>query len=160
MNAISIILAEADSVDVAVALFKAQLEEHEIFTSEEALRAVTNTVVSDSSRGFILLARDDDGSFVGIAYAASHLSAEHGGTIGWLEELYVQPEWRSRGAGSSLLESIIARARQLAWRAVELEVVAGHERAVPLYKRHGFQSLNRARFSRIFEPREGLDRHA
>ena len=151
MDAVSIILADAESVGVAVALFKAQLEEHEIFTSEEALHAVAVAVISDPSRGFILLARDDDGSFVGIAYAASHLSAEHGGTIGWLEELYIQPEWRSRGVGSSLLQATIARAQQLHWRALELEVVAGHERAVPLYVRHGFQALDRARFNRMLQ---------
>ena len=141
----------AAMVDTAVALLEAQLREHDIETPVESLRDVVRRVEADAREGFMLLAHDDTGA-VGIAYAAAHLSAEHGGTIGWLEELYVVPEARGTGIGSGLLAEVIERARQLAWRGLELEVVAGHERAVPLYLRHNFESVSRARFSRIFSP--------
>ena len=148
MTAVFVSCATAATLDVAVRLFRAQLIEHDIFPEEEALREVTRAVVSDATRGFILLASVEQ-AFVGIAYAAAHLSAEHGGIVGWLEELYVSPEWRGRGVGSSLLGEVIARAQVSSWRAVELEVVAGHERAVPLYLRHGFQPVSRARHTRV-----------
>ncbi len=130
-------------------LLEAQLVEHEMAQPIDVLRNVARAVLSNPRHGFILLALADDRP-IGIAYAAAHLSAEHGGMIGWLEELYVEPEWRARSVGSALLEGVAARAQTLGWRGLELEVVAGHERALPFYARHGFQKLPRARLSRTF----------
>ena len=138
-----------DTIEAAVTLLHAQLREHDIETPPELLRDVAAQVQADARGGFILLALNG-GEPIGIAYAAAHLSAEHGGTIGWLEELYVVPESRGTGIGSTLLREVLARAQALGWRGIELEVVAGHERAVPLYKRHGFEAAHRARFTRIF----------
>jgi GNAT superfamily N-acetyltransferase len=70
--------------------------------------------------------------------------------IGWLEELYVVPEFRGAGVGSALLADVLARAERLKWRGVELEVVVGHERAAALYLRHGFVSAPRSRYTRLF----------
>ncbi len=136
-------------IEVAVALLRAQLLEHAIDTPEAALREVVRAVASDPRHGFILLANAGEQA-VGIAYAAAHLSAEHGGTVGWLEEIYVAPAARGRGYGSALLNEVVARAQEAGWKALELEVVEGHERAVPLYRRHDFRPISRTRFSRRF----------
>ena len=138
------------TIETAVTLLQAQLREHDIETEAELLRDVVVRVQSDARGGFMLLAHDGSEA-VGIAFAAGHLSAEHGGTIGWLEELYVVPHVRGRGVGSAMLSEVIKRAQEASWRGVELEVVAGHERAVPLYRRLGFLPTPRARFTRIFQ---------
>lgn len=148
MSVPSVVAATPSTLDAAVRLLQEQLREHDIFPPDEDVREVTRAVISDHRHGFILLAAAGN-EYIGIAYAAAHLSAEHGGTVGWLEELYVVPEWRGRGAGSSLLARVIASARESGWRALELEVVAGHERAVPLYLRHEFVAVNRARYTRV-----------
>jgi len=140
---------ESADLDAAVALFDAQLRGHDIITPVADLCNVVRAVIADGSQGFLLLALAED-TPVGVAYAASHLSLEHGGMIGWLEELYVSPQWRGGGIGARLLAEVIADAQKLNWRGLELEVVAGHERVVPLYLRHGFQPLSRNRFCRIF----------
>ncbi|HEX8281246.1 MAG TPA: GNAT family N-acetyltransferase [Chthoniobacterales bacterium] len=145
---VSITAARAEDREAIVALLRAQLLEHEIDTPEHALREVVNAVVDDPRHGFILLAQQDERT-AGIAYVAAHLSAEHGGMIGWLEELYVRPESRGSGVGSALLKEVASRAQQLGWNALELEVVAGHERVVPLYERCGFALLPRTRFTRM-----------
>src|SRR4051812_17066542 len=145
MSSVSIRNVELADLDAATALFDAQLREHDIVTPVADLRGVVRAVVDNASHGFLLLALTEDAP-VGVAYAASHLTLEHGGIIGWLEELYVAPESRGGGVGSQLLTEVIARAQKLNWRGLELEVVAGHERVVPLYLRHGFQSLSRKRF--------------
>jgi GNAT superfamily N-acetyltransferase len=147
-DALGLRLVEPAEVGVAASLFHAQLREHDLGGSVEELRTVIHSVISDPALGFILLAWAD-ATAVGAAFAAAHTSLEHGGTIGWLEELYVTPAFRSRGIGSRLLAEVISRARQLEWRGIELEVVAGHERASALYVRHGFQSLSRKRFVRM-----------
>ena len=143
--------AQPVELNEIVALLSAQLAEHDMPVLEERLLDVVQMVLADSREGFILVAREDD-RLVGLAYAAAHLSAEHGGTIGWLEELYVVPERRGRGVGSQLLEATLTRACELDWRGLELEVVAGHERAAALYERHGFAALARQRYVRSFTP--------
>ena len=149
METVYVNSVELADLDAAIVLFDAQLREHEIVTPVDDLYAVGRAVIADPSLGFLLLAITE-GTPVGVVYAASHLSLEHGGVVGWLEELYVLPERRGQGIGSRLLTEVIARARELSWRAIELEVVAGHERVVPLYLRHAFQPLSRNRFCRIF----------
>ncbi len=156
MNPISIKpLTVADTAD-AGALFEAQLREHDIVTPANDVREVIHAVIADPRLGLMLLAVAD-GRAVGVAYAAAHLSVEHGGIIGWLEELYVLPAWRNSGVGSRLLAEVIARARQLGWRCVELEIVAGHERVFSLYARHAFQPVPRARFTRSFRGERQTD---
>lgn len=150
MTPIAIHALTQDDVDLAVGLLDAQLREHDISTPAAALREVVRAVIADDRHGFMYLAWLGDRA-VGIAYAAAHLSAEHGGVIGWLEELYVAPECRGAGVGSLLLHEVISHAQQLNWRGIELEVVAGHERAAALYLRHGFIAAPRARYTRLFE---------
>lgn len=123
-------------------------------TAEEALRALVELVLAHAHLGFILLARIDGGEPSGLVYAAAHLSAEHGGTVGWIEEIYVQPDARGRGLGGRLLQAAIKRGQTLGWRALELEVVEGHERTAALYQRHGFICNARTRFTRSLRPNE------
>ena len=140
---------DARHVDALVALFEGQLQEHSIDTSQENLRTVIEAVIADPRYGFILAAIAPDGSVVGAAYASSLLSFEHGGISGWLEELYVLPQWRDQGIGSQLLAAVIAHAKTVGWRALDLEVDATHQRAVPLYTRHEFHPRSRSRFYRM-----------
>jgi ribosomal protein S18 acetylase RimI-like enzyme len=142
-------LVDGRKLDAVVALFEAQLQEHEIVTSADELRSAVQTVVAESRYGFMLTASGSDGEPVGAAYASCLLSLEHGGISGWLEELYVLPQWRGMGIGSRLVEEVVARARELGWRAIDLEVESTHQRAISLYTRHQFRPLRRSRFVRL-----------
>jgi GNAT superfamily N-acetyltransferase len=105
--------------------------------------------------GFMLVASTDDGRAVGVAYASTILALEHGGISGWLEELYVLPEWRGKGPGSRLLDAVIAHAEELGWRALDLEVDDDHQRVITLYTRHRFQPRSSARFYRTLGDETG-----
>jgi len=142
-------LVDTRTLDAVIGLFEAQLQEHGITTSSDDLRKVAQTIIADRRYGFMLVARAPDGNPIGVAYASSLLSLEHGGVSGWVEELYVLPDWRGRGIGSRLIAEVIARARELGWRALDLEVDASHKRAISLYTRHQFQPHARSRFYRV-----------
>jgi GNAT superfamily N-acetyltransferase len=142
-------LMDAQNMDAVVRLFEAQLQEHRITTCRGDLRSAVQAVKADPRYGFILVASAPDGNPIGVAYASSLLSLEHGGFSGWLEELYVLPEWRGQGIGSRLIAEVVARARELGWRAIDLEVDASHRRAISLYARHQFQPHSRSRFYRV-----------
>ena len=129
------------------ALFEAQIGEHGINTSVDALVAVLRMVNDQPEYGFVLTATYD-GSIVSVAYATSLLSLEHGGWSGWLEELYVLLEWRGNGLGSCLLDAVIAGAIERGWIALDLEVDIAHQRVVSLYASRDFQQVSRSRFVR------------
>jgi len=133
--------------DAAIALLAAQLAEHEIALPPARLATAVDGVLDDASRGELLLGVVD-GHPVGVAYLSYTWTLEHGGRVGWLEELYVHPASRERGVGTALLEAVCTRAAAAGCIAVELEVEASHARAARLYERRGFRRLARTRFSR------------
>ena len=139
--------ATPDQFSSMAALFEAQLREHGIKSSVDALIATLHIVDHQSEYGFILTATDNS-LVVGVAYASSILSLEHGGWSGWLEELYVLPEWRSHGLGTRLLDAVITGAIERGWMALDLEVDVGHQRVVSLYASRNFQPVPRTRFVR------------
>ena len=147
MQEFFIAAAKLDECAACAGLLVEQLREHRIDGSVQRLTSILESVVADKTRGFVLIARVA-GQIVGLAYAAAILSAEHGGPVAWLEELYVAPGHRSRGIGSALIGAVIDRARETGIVAVDLEVDAGHTRAESLYRRHGFEPLDRSRWVR------------
>jgi ribosomal protein S18 acetylase RimI-like enzyme len=148
MSLVNIQLIDSYTLDAAIALLERQLREHDIVVSRADLQAVTQKVISDRRYGFLLVATTSDAGPVGVAYASSLLSLEHGGISGWLEELYILPEWRGQGVGSRLIAGVVALAKEAGWRALDLEVEASHQRAISLYTRHQFQPRSRSRFYR------------
>ena len=149
MKLVTISLVDTRMLDAVVGFFEAQLQEHEILSSRKDLRQVAETVMRDPRYGFMLVASAPDGSPIGVAYASSLLSMEHGGVSGWIEELYVSPQWRGQGIGSRLIDEVVARAKEAGWRALDLEVDVSHQRAKSLYLRHQFRSHRRSRFYRV-----------
>src|SRR6516165_8841149 len=107
MEGIRIDFLSHGNLDDVLVLFDAQLREHQMAPGTKALRDAVRTVISDARYGFMLLAAGPREGAVGVAYASSLLSFEHGGVSGWLEELYVTPPWRGHGIGSRLLEKVI-----------------------------------------------------
>src|SRR5437899_4941775 len=110
--------AKVDDCRECAALLRQQLAEHGSDATEESLVTVLKLVVSDPARGFVLHAREN-GTMIGVAYLAIILSAEHVGKVGWLEELYVLPEYRSKGIGTALLTAVLDRARGIGIVAID-----------------------------------------
>lgn len=88
--------------------------------------------------GFLLEA---DGKTVGFALTAKTYSRESGGMVLWLEELYILPEYRSRGLGREYFAFIEEYARREGFARVRLEVEEENVRARALYERLGYLPL-------------------
>ena len=145
-------LLQLNEIDAAVGLFGEQLREHGLDTDPGRVRSVIERIVADDRLGFVLVAAGRDGKPLGVALGCSFLGIEYGGPSGWIEELYVLPEFRGKGIGSLLVAEFIRVATGLGWRAIDVEVDTDHRRAVSLYQRHGFQPLARSRFGRMLNP--------
>jgi GNAT superfamily N-acetyltransferase len=117
-------LAGADSADVA-AVFRASRHAEMpwlpiLHTPEEDVAFFAGEIETSESWAAVI-----DGRLVGFALARD----------GWLNHLYVDPEWRRRGVGSSLL----ARVTDAMPDAVQLWTFQRNETALRFYEGHGFE---------------------
>jgi GNAT superfamily N-acetyltransferase len=142
---VSLSVATLQDAKAVLSLMEAQLADHDLPFDRRRLSAAIRGVLADNGLGVIVLARVGKAS-VGLAFLGYFWSLEHGGLTSWLDELYVAPDHRNAGIGSLLLRHACQHARRKGCRAVDLEVVAGHERANRLYRRFGFKPLNRKRW--------------
>ena len=145
-------LLKIEEIDGAVDLLIGQLHEHGSDTDSGRVRSVIEQIIHDDRLGFVLVATGGNRKLIGVALGCTFLGDEHGGKSGWLEELYVLPEFRSHGSGALLLAEFIRIAESRSWRAIDVEVDSRHVRAASLYKRLGFEPLERSRLSRILKP--------
>lgn len=145
-EALILLARPSDAADLAHLLAR-QLQEHGIRDDPGVLRRAVEAVLKDSNLGFLVIARRGRIP-VGVAYVSLVWSMEHGGRSAWLEELYVAPEYRSRGIGTSLFRKALERSEAVGCAAMDLEVQEDHARAANLYQREGFIQLARSRWVR------------
>ncbi|MDP8972222.1 MAG: GNAT family N-acetyltransferase [Actinomycetota bacterium] len=85
----------------------------------------------------VLAARAEPGGApVGVAVLAFRLNVSAGASFASIEDLYISPEARSRGAGRTLLEAVEARCRA---RGVSYVEVQTDEEAAPFYEACGYE---------------------
>ena len=116
-----------------------------------SLRKIRRTVAelcSHPDRGGITIVRAGK-TIVGYAVIIYFWSNEYGGNVAHIDELYVRPQWRSRGIGASFIEHVAGtKGRRL--KGVRLEVTPANERAFTFYSRHGFKlEKNRHMFLKL-----------
>jgi GNAT superfamily N-acetyltransferase len=71
------------------------------------------------------------------------------GRDGFVDDLYVVPEWRGRGIGSALLKQLTDACVELGVRALHLEVGRKKTDARALYRRFGFEEHDRLLMTRV-----------
>ena len=87
----------------------------------------------------VVLLLEIDGAPQGYGVLSFCYGYEHGGPETFVEDIYVVPQWRSRGFGQILLAALEDEARAAGRRAIHLEVMPGN-RAENWYRRQGWQS--------------------
>jgi ribosomal protein S18 acetylase RimI-like enzyme len=71
-------------------------------------------------------------------------SFEFRGHDSFIDELYVEPEFRRRGHGRKAVQFIEQQARELGANALHLEVDHGNDPALELYRRAGYEGHGRS----------------
>jgi ribosomal protein S18 acetylase RimI-like enzyme len=129
--------------------------------SEEKLRPAVQAALEDADRVLLVGAFHEGlpgfahGKMVGVLMLNLLVSLEHAGEVGWIEELYVRPDYRKRGLATRLLELALGWAEARGLRAVDLEVGlegSEHEPAAAqhLYQKKGFGKVGRARLQKRY----------
>ena len=83
---------------------------------------------------------EDDGAVVGFAILSFSHATEVGGLVVLLEDLYISDSCRGKGLGSKFMQ-FVEREYPSAKR-FRLEVTKGNHRAIELYSRLGYKTLD------------------
>ena len=105
--------------------------------SEEIFEADFENCINDSPylEGYVFT---DGETLQGYAMVAKSFSTEFGKTCIWVEDLYVQKDFRGQGIGSTFLTFITAKYPNC---LIRLEVEEENEKAICAYKKNGFSGL-------------------
>lgn len=84
---------------------------------------------------------EEDDQAAGFALWSKSYSQEAGGTVVWLEELYLRPKFRSHGLGGKYMEWMLAN-RPAEVKRFRLEIEEDNVKAKTLYLHSGFGMLD------------------
>jgi len=85
----------------------------------------------------------ENGERIGFFVLSLGYSPEHGGTDGFIDDIFILPAHRGRGLGRAALDLAITSARSHGIRVLLLEVEARNDRAYHLYTAIGFTDTKR-----------------
>ena len=118
-------------------LMRGYCDFYEVAPSDDALLALSRTLIADPDQGVQLIARDDGGAAIGFAtifWTWSTLSAER---LGVMNDLFVAEGARGGGAADALIAACVEHCRErgapeLAWQTAHTNL-----RAQAVYDRVG-----------------------
>lgn len=125
-------------IPMVQAFYQSDAVDHPVDTTimERSFRDAVDPA-EDLLRGLIV---QWDGKPAGYLYITQCYSAEVGGRCAFLEEIYLEPEFRGRGLGLQImawLEQAYPTARRF-----RLEVTPVNQRAARMYQKAGYQLLH------------------
>jgi ribosomal protein S18 acetylase RimI-like enzyme len=109
---------------------------------EGELRAAFETFLAHAELGkaWLLWLGEKPAGYVILALGYSF---EFRGRDAFIDELYIEPEFRRTGLGRRAMEFVEEKARALNVNALHLEVDRGNDPAVELYRRTGYEDHGR-----------------
>jgi GNAT superfamily N-acetyltransferase len=111
------------------------------YDESRAIRLLSQ-LVSDATCGRLTLV-EQDGELAGYLILGFGFSVEFGGRDALLDELFIRPEFRGQGLGSSAIKSALSLCKEEGIQALHLEADHFNERAHDLYLRLGFKDHKR-----------------
>ena len=128
--------ARTDEIEELLPLIRAYCEFYETEPDDEGLRVMFETLITEPSQGAVFIARDD-GRAVGFATLDWKWSSLKAARLGYLEDLFVEPEARGRGIADALIQVCGDRCRELGMRAMQWLTAPDNHRAQKVYDRAG-----------------------
>jgi ribosomal protein S18 acetylase RimI-like enzyme len=131
---------------------------HPLDASCEA--AVLRVAAGEEPMARAWVVRPASGEAVGYLILTLGYSVEYGGRDGFVDDLYLAPEARGRGAGRRLVAFALEQAAALGIGTLHLEVEPGNARAERLYRDAGFEETGRRLMRRRVRPPLGAPQRA
>ncbi|MDT7042864.1 GNAT family N-acetyltransferase [Candidatus Nitronereus thalassa] len=96
------------------------------------------SLLGNPERGGVWMALETD-SVVGYVVLSIRHTMEHGGLGAYIDDLYVKPECRRRGAATALLNSLLAECQGRGCKSIHVEAGELNQPAWRLYAKFGLQ---------------------
>ena len=121
----------------------AEQEPGAYFFDEPIVRQVLRKFLASPDLGQAWVFYDEE-TPVGYIVLTFGCSFEYHGRDSFIDELYIEPQYRRQGIGKRAMQFVEERARELGVNAIHLEVDQGNDPAAELYRRAGYN--DHARF--------------
>ena len=131
--------AREDEIDELMPLMRAYCEFYESDPPDEGVIEMLRTLITDPSQGAVFIARDGDQA-IGVATLDWKWSSLKGARIGYLEDLFVDPESRGSGTADALIRACADRCRELGMPALLWATMPDNHRAQKVYDRSGAEA--------------------
>ena len=128
--------AREDEIEELLPLIRAYCEFYETQPDDEGLRVMFQTLIADPSQGAVFIAHNG-ATAVGFASLDWKWSSLKAARIGYLEDLFVDPEARGRGIADALIEACADRCREHGLPAMAWQTAPDNHRAQRVYSRTG-----------------------
>jgi GNAT superfamily N-acetyltransferase len=130
--------ASERDLEAVLPLMRAYCDFYEVAPPDDGLEAMARALVAAADRdGMLLVAREGDGTPVGFATVGWKWASTRGARIAVMEDLFVAPEARGRGAADALIEACADRARALGAPVLTWITAPDNHRAQAVYDRAG-----------------------
>jgi len=130
-------VTEADLPEL-LPLMRGYCDFYEVDPSDDALLAVSRTLIADPElEGVQLIARDDDGRAVGFATVFWTWSTLSASRLGVMNDLFVAADARAGGFADALIEACAERCRQRGAPSLQWQTAHTNQRARAVYERVG-----------------------
>lgn len=120
----------------------AEQEPGAYFFDEPTVRDALQKFLANSSLGqaWVFLVGETPVGYIVLTFGYSF---EYHGRDSFIDELYVEPQYRRQGIGRRAMQFVEERARELGVNAIHLEVDDGNDAAEELYRRAGYRDHSR-----------------
>ena len=131
--------AREDELEELLPLMRAYCDFYESSPTDEGVMTMARTLIGDPSQGAVFVARQD-GRAIGFATLDWKWSMLKGARIGYLEDLFVDPDARGAGTADALIRICADRCRELGLPAMEWLTAPDNHRAQKVYDRTGAEA--------------------
>jgi GNAT superfamily N-acetyltransferase len=130
--------AVESDIPALMPLIRAYCEFYKSDPSDAGLDEMARALIaSEDDQGMLLVAADEGGEAIGFAAVGWKWSSLRGARIAVLEDLFVAPEARGRGAADALIEACASRARANGAPVMTWLTAPDNHRAQAVYNRVG-----------------------
>ncbi len=131
--------ARTDEIEEMLPLIRGYCEFYETEPKDDGLREMFGILITDPSQGAVFIARDQ-GRAVGFATLDWKWSSLKAARIGYLQDLFVDPEVRGKGIADALIDVCAECCRELGMPALQWLTATDNHRAQRVYDRTGAES--------------------
>jgi ribosomal protein S18 acetylase RimI-like enzyme len=135
----------ADAVEVAAAVAQLLVELGGTPPRQQTMEATALRLLQEPELGLVLIAEAEDATLIGVLAVSLQTAIHAAGRYALIQDLWVDPAWRSRAIGAALLDELFAALAASGIERVEVglpkESFAALQATAAFYRRNGFQAL-------------------